>query len=285
MIYEGSEFFTVTPFDWVVNVKIDEVSGLVDNLVEVFKDGSDVSGGLLQGEAEIGVGTVPSLDAVRSPVDGSNAGGRTRVIDTLESIGDASGVFSGGIGDRVRITSTSDLQFELEYNGPESSVETEAVICLMPIQLSVIRGDAVVAGQEARATYRYYFEVDGDEVFSGAMSLTESGGGVDLSAPDGDLRLDGVYFSDDTYDTFGFNFPAITYQVPMGIFEPGDPLEARLRFETTIEAPDSNWGAYAGPSSSTGSPNMLIPIAVPEPQVAGFLLAGLMVTLLRRSRA
>ena len=255
MIYEGSEFFTVTPFDWVVNVKIDEVSGLVNNLVEVFKDGSDVSGGLLQGEAEIGVGTIPSLDAVRSPVDSSNAGGRTRVIDTLENIGDASGVFSGGVGDRVRITSASDLQFELEYDGPESSVEAEAVICLMPIQLAVIRGDSVASGQEARATYRYYFEVDGDEVFSGAMSLTESGGGVDLTAPDGDLRLDGVYFSDDTYDTFGFNFPAITYQVPMGIFAPGDPLEARLRFETTIEAPDSNWGAYAGPSSSTGSPN------------------------------
>lgn len=279
--YEGSEFFTVTPIDWVVNVKIDEVSGLVNNLVEVFHDGADVTGGILQGSAEIGL---PDLDAVKSPVDSSPAIGRSRVIDTLENIGDASGVFSGGVGDRLRISSTSSFQFELAYDGPKSAVETEAVVCLMPMQLAIIKGDSVLPGQEATATYRYYFEVDGDEVFSGSMRLTESAGSVDLSAPDGDLRTDGVYFSDDTYNTFGFNFPAATYRVPMGIFSQGNPLEAVLRFETTIEAPDSNWGGYSGPSSSSASPNMLIPVAVPEPKVAGFLAAGLLLVILRRVR-
>ncbi len=281
----GSEFFTVTPFDWVVNVKVDEVSGVVNNLVEVFKDVSDVSGGLLEGEGQIEPGTTPALDAMRSPVDNSNAGGRARVIDTLENISDASGMFTGGNGDRVRITSTSNLQFELSYDGSESSVEAEAVICLMPIQLSIIRGGAVPAGQEAKATYRYYFEIDGNEIFSGSMSLTQSGSGVDLSSPDGAVRTDGVYFQDDTYNTIGFNFPAATYQVPMGIFDNGDPLEALLRFETSIEAPDNNWGAYAEPSSSTADPNMLIPIAVPEPGVAGLLAAGVLLSLFRRSRS
>lgn len=281
LTYGGSEFFTVTPIDWVVNVKIDEISPILTSLVEVYKNGSDVSGGLLDGYAEIGAGTTPALDAQRSPVNLETAIGRARVFETLENIGDASGLFTGDAGERIRISSTSRLEFDFSYDGPKSSVEAEAVICLMPIQLAVIRGDAVPGGQEASATYRYYFELDGYEIFSSSMRLSETGGSADLSAPDGNLRTDGVYFSDPTYDTFGYNFPAATYQVPMGIFDSGDALEAVLRFETIIEAPDNNWGGYA-PINSSGETNMLIPVAVPEPQVAGFLVAGLLLSMRRR---
>jgi hypothetical protein len=288
--YPGSEYYSFAPNDWSARVTVDEVSGSVPvNLVQDID--TDGSSGLLEAIAEVGPSTTPARVAQRSPVDNSTAIGRGRVADVstasvpmLQNIGDSSGVFSGNLGERIRIQQRTALGFDIEYNNAANpNVNGVAVICLMPIQLAIIEGG--VSTNPSEAIFSYYLEIDGEEIYTNSMKLTKSvGGAVQLTAPEGTLRTDGVFFEDTTYNTIGFNFPAITLELPMGVFSDGDSFEGLMEFSTTIEADDNGWGAYAGPSSTPVDPNTFIPSfdLIPEPQSAALLGAGLLILTLRR---
>ena len=170
---------------------------------------------------------------------------------------------------------------DLEYIGTSDGQATGAVICLMPIQLAIVEGGS--GTDPASATYFYSIEVDGDEVYSSSMRLSGTSTSAELTSEAGALRSDGVFFEDLTYNTFGYNFPALTVEVPMGTFDAGEAKEAQIRFTATLEASDNNWGGYVGPTGGAVDPITFIPITttVPEPQVAGFLLAGLLMALRR----
>lgn len=283
--YPGSENFVTNPFEWELNITVDELSGSVNNLVELFDDNGDDSSSLV-GSVEVGPSTAPSLDAQRSPVDANPAIGAALINDALENRGFSSGLFSGDVGNRLRITSSTSLFFTLEYVGPSSSSDGNAVICLMPLQLAIFQGGSGV--DPATASFAYSLEVDGDEIYGSSMRLT----GVDsnsaqLTSLNGQIRTDGVFFDDPTNSAFGYNFPAITLELPMGIsFDQFDgSIEANLLFSTTIEGSDNGWGGYAGQQSSLDPANIFIPISatVPEPQSI-LLLAGGFVLALRRRR-
>lgn len=279
-VYPGSGFFNTTPSEWEVSITIDEVSGLVVPLVDVFVSSSDETETLIQGQAELGPGTTPARDAQLNPIDTAPSLGRARVTSDLETIGDASGMFTANDGERIRIRSSSSLLFNLEFTGASDTPESTAIVCLMPIQLAVVEGGT--GTPFGSAEYAFALEVDGVEIFTSSMRLSGTAASVQLTSLSGEVRTDGVFFEDATYNTFGINFPARTWAMPMGAFNAGEILEAQISFATTIEAPDNNWGGYAGPTNATVDPNIFIP--VPEPQVAGFLLAGLLVLLRRRVR-
>ena len=278
--YPSAALFDSTPVEWEIGVTIDEVSGLVNPLVDVFDYSDDDTETLIEGIAEVGPMTAPSLDAQRNPIESmSPASGRARVTSDLENIGDVSGVFYGDIGERIRIRSSSSLSMDLEYIGMSDGQAATAIICLMPMQLAVVEGGT--GTDPASAMYFYSVEVDGDEIFTSSMSLSGTSTSAVLSSEAGALRTDGVFFEDLAYNTFGYNFPALTVSVPMGMFDAGEIKEAEIRFTTTLEAPDNDWGGYAGPNGGAVDPITFIPTIVPEPQAAGFLLAGLLLALRR----
>ena len=285
--HPGSEDFIATPFEWELNITMDEVSGSVTSLIEVFDDNGDDSASLV-GSAELGPATSPARSAQRSPIDSNPALGATLVNDDLENRGFSSGLFTGGLGERIRITSSTSLSFNLEYVGPNARSGGDAVICLMPLQLAIFEGAGGV--DPASAIFSFVLEVDDNEVYASTMRLSGADSdSAELTSLDGQIRTDGVFFEDDANNAFGFNFPALDLRIPMGVdFFPGDDsIEANLRFSTTIEGADSGWGGYAGQQSSFDPANIFIPVStdpIPEPGGVTLLAVGLGGLILRRKR-
>ena len=281
--YAGSENFVSTPFEWEVIVSVDEVSGAVSSIAEIFND--TPSGGEINESLLLGPSTSPARDAERSPVDSNPALGGSFVNDNLENRSVSSGLFYGDLDERLRITSSSSVSFELEYVGDQGSTEAEGVICLMPLQLSIFEGGSGV--EAASVQYSYVVEVDGNEIYSNAVRLSGTSASSQLTSLAGPLRTDGVFFSNPVDNAFGYDFPGITLNVPLGVtFDESSPLEANIRFTTTIEANDNNWGGYAGQQSSSDPSNIFIPISIgsiPEPQSAVYLALGAAM-MLRRKR-
>lgn len=268
--------------DWMVSfVDISEVSGVVQPLVTDEDD--DASGlGFAEARAEIDESTDPSRAAGRAPDDmDSTALGTAWTEDTQQTSAGASGVFTGGIGERIAITSTASQEFTLEWTG-EAVGSTTAVICLMPIRLAIFEGDELPAGiNPATATYRYSLSIDGNAIYESGMRLSGTAGDQQLTTISGAPRTDGVFFSDPANNTFGVDFPAITVHAPMRGFDEFEQRFGEIEFSMAVEAPDANWGAQATPNDE-GAVNAFIPI--PEPALPTLVALGLAAMAMRRTR-
>jgi hypothetical protein len=271
----GSEFFTVNTLEMIVDITIDDTSLGISGL-DGFYDSNDDSEGLLTAELTFSGGLGSSGVSVANNPNGP--------LVEVEGLSQGNYVLSDP--KEIQISSVTTVDFELQYNdgGEGAQVEASAVICLMPIRLSLTEGEA--GSNPASASYGYSLEIDGTPVFASSLRLSQTPtGALQLTALEGALRTDGVFF--ETGDTKGFDFPAITLERSMGIFDDGELLEGRIAFSAITEAPYNNWGAYAGAQSALDNQNSFVPrlgASVPEPHSALLFISGLFALLTRRKR-